>query len=145
MQLVHNADWGPDAPPAIPAPSPLSLIPDTGLAGPTLRLHAVARMLGVEARSERFKAAYVARLIAEEGFPAPLPMLVRGTLSRDIHPRKSCWPALAVRAWFLAQSPAHAVATVADAEALEAAAASAARLDAAAADLFADPRQGGAA
>jgi len=102
----------------------------------TYGLFTIARFLGVDRRGEAWKRDYVQALIDQEGFPAPLPLLVRGELSKDIHPRRSQWPALAVRAWFLAQSPCHAVARVEDAAMLDAAADAANRLDQAAEELF---------
>jgi len=123
--------------PAEAATPPIAL-PAAGPSGReiTYGFFTVARFLGVERRSENWKRSYVQALIDQEGFPPPLPMLHAGALSREIYPRKSQWPAVAVAAWFRRQSPAQAVAQIEDAEALEAAAAAGSRLDAAAEGLF---------
>jgi hypothetical protein len=105
---------------------------DSGRNGPTLTMAAIARELGVERRSLRWQRDYVASLIAKENFPAPLPILKGGVLSRDIQPTRSRWLAAGVRAWLGDQLPVEAT-EQAD---REAATAAADRLAAAADNLF---------
>lgn len=65
----------------------------------TYSLGDVQLRLGQGDRSTRWLLAYVARLIAHHGFPAPLPLQHGGIV--DCTPRsKSRWPAAAVDAWF---------------------------------------------
>lgn len=130
MNIARMADWRKGA---TPSPVPTNYpITDKQQAGTCLTLHSIARLLGVPARSERWKARYIKQLIDDENFPAPLPMLVDDGLTREISPRRSRWLAEPVCAWFAGHMPPHAVANAEDAAALEAAA----RLDRSARDLF---------
>lgn len=129
LHIVSNSDWdrNPGLAEIVTAPAPPSH---------TFAMNAIARMLGVHRRSERWIVRYLTALIEQEDFPAPLPTLVRGEIRHDIHARKSHWLATPVRAWFLDRTPAHAVATTEDAKMLERAAAAQERLDARADNLF---------
>lgn len=119
-------------PPRIPAPHPAAHVPFPTPTEPTWSLPAIARLLGVHMRSARWQARYVEQLIANAGFPRPLPAMRGEQLVQDILPRWSRWMPAAVTAWLGDQIPAEA------AEALdsEAAIQAADRLDAAADNLF---------
>lgn len=103
----------------------------------TIPTHAVARILGVQARSERWQCRYLDQLIAAEGFPRPLPTLVGGALSHSVNYKRSRWIRAAVQAWLNGTLPSGINAQIEDAEAQ----AAADRMDAAADTLF----DGGAA
>ncbi|MEV4934399.1 hypothetical protein [Sphingobium sp. LSP13-1-1.1] len=106
---------------------------------PTWSMAAIARMLGVNHRSERWQRAYFNQLIANAHFPKPLPTMHRGELVRDVVPRRSRWLPAAVTAWIGGQLPSEAAEQLASEEAT----AAANRLDAAADSLFAGPLSGG--
>lgn len=99
---------------------------------PTWSMAAIARMLGVNHRSERWQRAYFQQLIANAHFPKPLPTMHRGALVTDVVPRRSRWLPAAVTAWIGGQLPAEAH----EAAESQAATEAADRLDAAADNLF---------
>ncbi|BBC99118.1 hypothetical protein [Sphingobium sp. YG1] len=119
------------APPRIP-PHPAAHVPFPTPTEPTWALPAIARLLGVHMRSAKWQARYVEQLIANAGFPRPLPMMKGEGLTHGILPRRSRWMPAGVTAWLGDQIPAEA------AEALDSQAATEAadRLDAAAENLF---------
>lgn len=92
----------------------------------------VCRRLGLTGRAERYQLAYIDGLIAEFGFPRPLPVRSRGRFIESAH-RKATWQAAAVEAWLLDRLPPD----VAAAQARREADAAAERLDARAAAIFA--------
>lgn len=119
--------------PAMPAASRQSRpAPIPERAEPTWTMAAIARMLGVHYRSERWQRAYLTQLIANAHFPKPLPTMHRGALVTDVVPRRSRWLPAAVSAWIGGQLPSEAL----EAQATQDADAAADRLDAAADNLF---------
>lgn len=114
----------------IPAPgraAPPSFPPD---AAPTCTLAYIKRQLGRGDYGDRRMCTFVKALIAAEGFPPPLPCMIRRKLTREVTP-KSSWIKASVDAWvedFLPPANAAAVDRLAMA-------AAAADLDAAAANL----------
>jgi hypothetical protein len=116
--------------PAAPRQSRPSPIPDR--ADPTWTMAAIARMLGVHWRSERWQRAYFRDLIANARFPKPLPTRHLGGLVDDVVPRKSRWLPAAVTGWINGHLPSEAL----EAQAEQDATAAADRLDAAADNLF---------
>ena len=89
---------------------------------PTCNLQWICNQLGHDG-SEARQVAYVAGLIAEEGFPRPFPHLAHGGgLSRDIHPTRSQWLRAGVEAWLADFLPPAGAAAI-DAAAQRAAAA----------------------
>jgi len=67
---------------------------------PTCTLWYIRRQLGRGDYGDRRMVTYVAKLISAEGFPPPLPELVRSGISREVSP-KSRWIKSAVDAWIL--------------------------------------------
>ncbi len=66
---------------------------------PTCNLQWICRNLGHDG-SDDAKIAYVRGLIADHGFPRPLPHLAHGgKVSLDIHATRSQWIRTAVEAW----------------------------------------------
>ena len=97
----------------------------------TCTFHYVRRELGQSALSDRRMVAYLRALIADHGFPRPLPTLLRGgDLTADVT-RKSSWIKSAVDAWLAGFIPPDCAATI-DHQALRAAAS---EMDTAAANL----------
>ena len=99
---------------------------------PTWSLPAIARLLGIHARSDRWQARYVDLLISNEGFPRPLPTMRSDALVHDIVPKRSRWLPAAVTAWLADRLPAEA----AEADATRDAQDAADRLDTALNALF---------
>lgn len=88
---------------------------------PTCNLQWICRHLGHDS-SEAGQVAYIRGLIAEHGFPRPLPHLAHGSkVSLDIHATRSQWIRVAVEAW-LADFLPPAGAAALDAAAMRAAA-----------------------
>lgn len=90
--------------------------------GFTYNLSAVLRRLGQEGRSTRWGSRYVQSMVddASIGFPAPLPLLVGGSLSTRVHSNSS-WPVDAVDAWLQDRTPPGGVSAHEQAERREAA------------------------
>lgn len=83
---------------AAPAPVP------PGRPSFTYGLGDTMRRFGQEHRSTRWQIDYLTRLIASDGFPAPLPLPSREGLTRDVKPR-SRWPQDSVDRWFDDRTP----------------------------------------
>jgi hypothetical protein len=132
MHLVHNSPPDTGAAVACIAAARAERIAVQDQAEPTWPMHTIARKLGVNRRSPRWQRDYIAALIANEGFPAPLPTMINKAISRDISPAHSRWIPAAVAAWLGGTLPPGTLAALESAEAREAAD----RLDARAADLF---------
>lgn len=79
-------------------------LPGAPRAGFTYGLADNMRRLGQEHRSLRWQMAYATLLIAEQGFPAPLPLASGGNLTSDVKPR-SRWPQDSVDRWFDDRTP----------------------------------------
>lgn len=78
----------------------------TGAARPgfTYGLGDNMRRLGQEHRSTRWQIAYLTLLIADEGFPAPLPLAIGTGLTSEVKPR-SRWAQDSVDRWFDDRTP----------------------------------------
>lgn len=88
----------------------------------TCTIYYVQRELGEQHLSEKRLCAYLRKLIAEYGFPKPLPTVMRGgSLTNDVHQR-SKWIRAAVDAWIDGYIPPDCAATI-DEKAMRAAAA----------------------
>lgn len=111
---------------------PLRTAPEPRRAEVTWPMYRVAAELGVGKRNARYQRDYLAALIENEGFPQPLPVLVKGALTREISPARSRWIAAAVQAWLDGTLPPGITAAIESIEAHDAAD----RLDAAADNLF---------
>jgi len=91
----------------------------------------VQAQLGQNALSQRRMLEYLRALIADHGFPAPLPTIIKGgKLTKDPHP-SSKWLRTAVHAWLDGYIPPDCAATIDD----QAFAAAALDMDAAATNL----------
>lgn len=133
----------------LPVVPQLRVVPDEAPARPGARVRRpdphtysffeVARRTGCAAeggedarpRSEKYIRDYLTLMIAEEGLPAPLPLLVKGRLSKDVHSR-SRWLAMAFDAWISRTARAAVAQEIEERLAGEAAD----RLDQSADDLF---------
>lgn len=73
-------------------------------ARPLYTIFAVAGLFGVRHRTPAWLCRYFDKLIAEQGFPAPLPQLVKGRLYAGAH-KNSQWMGDAVDAWLGTQAP----------------------------------------
>jgi hypothetical protein len=88
---------------------------------PTCTLHWICRQLG-HAGTDVSKIRYVEGLIANLGFPRPLPHLAHGgRISGDIHAQRSRWIRRGVEVWMGDYLPPAAAAALADEAAHEAA------------------------
>lgn len=67
---------------------------------PTYTLWQIRRQLGRGDYGDRRMVTYVAKLISTQGFPPPLPSLVKRNLTREVTPN-SRWIKSAVDAWIL--------------------------------------------
>lgn len=77
---------------------------------PTCNLHWIGRMLNHGGSTHKLEE-YVTRLIAEEGFPKPMPHLKHGGgLSHDVSYRRSQWIRAGVLEWLGRYLPPGAVA-----------------------------------
>lgn len=91
----------------------------------------VQGQLGQNTLSQRRMVEYLRKLIADHGFPPPLPAIVKGgALTREPHP-SSRWLRTAVHAWLDGYIPPDCAATIDD----QAFAAAALDMDAAATNL----------
>lgn len=78
----------------------------------TCNIGYVQGLLGQNELPPRRLAQYLTALIAQHGFPAPLPALVKGgTLTTGVHPR-STWVRAAVHAWLDGTLPPPIAATL---------------------------------
>lgn len=78
----------------------------------TCTFHYVRTALGQSALSDRRARDYLRQLIAQHGFPKPLPSLLRGgTITQDVT-RKSAWIRSAVDAWLAGFIPPDCAATI---------------------------------
>lgn len=74
----------------------------------------VQKQLGRDGLSQPRMVQYLRRLIADHGFPAPLPTIVKGgKTTKDVHP-SSRWIRAAVIAWFDGYIPPDCAATIDD-------------------------------
>ena len=74
-------------------------------ARPLYNIFSIAGLLGQRHRSLPYIRRYFDRLIADRGFPAPLPLLVNGgELASGAH-KHSQWLGDAVDAWLAGQAP----------------------------------------
>jgi len=104
------------SPPSVTA----TALPPAPIDAPTCTLSYIKRQLGRGDFGDRRMCTYVRALIQQEGFPPPLPCMLRGgTLTREVTP-KSRWIRSAVDAWiedFLPPANAAAVDRLAQAAA----------------------------
>ena len=84
----------------------------------TCGIYDIAGRLGQAHRRPRWLCHYLARLVAEAGFPAAFPLLRGGALAAGIH-ADSRWSRATVDAWFDGQLPPAARAAGALAERVE--------------------------
>jgi hypothetical protein len=89
-------------------------------AGSTYDIHYIARRMGQGHASQNWQVAYLTKLIAARGFPAPLPVMHGDEIVDRILPRKSRWLREPVDAWFDGQIPPEALPAIDAAEAAEA-------------------------
>lgn len=90
------------APPALSSPTPANPRNRT-----TCGVFEVAGRLGLADRAVPHICRTLDALIAREAFPAPFPLYRAGQLVRGAH-RDSCWPRVAVDAWFDDRLPPNA-------------------------------------
>lgn len=96
----------------------------------TYDIGAITRRMGVDRRSRPWQVRYLTRLIAERGFPKPLPTMYGAAVTDEIKPTWSRWVREAVDAWFDGQLPPSALAAISAAERAEVDAKIAGRLEA---------------
>ena len=101
-------------------PAPPDPAPPESATAPTRNIWQVARRLGVPGFGEDRLARYLAQLIADHGFPRPLPAPCKRRVVAAVH-ANSQWVALAVDHWFDGFLPPDCHAAL-DARALDAAA-----------------------